>query len=43
MLHNADEADGKAMVGCADPPVSLDPWEGRGALCHLQGERAVEG
>ena len=39
-LHNAEGADGKAMVGRADPPVSLNPQEGRGALeCHLQGEQ----
>lgn len=39
MLHNAKGADGKAMVGCTDPPVLLVPQEGSRALdCHLQGE-----
>lgn len=39
-LHNAKGADGKAMFGHTNPPVSLNPQEGRGALeCHLQGKQ----
>lgn len=36
-IHRAEGADGKAMVGHTDPPVSLKAQEGREALeCHLQ-------
>lgn len=40
MLRSTEGADGKAMVGRADPPGWLVPRQAGGAeACHLQGEQ----